>query len=63
MRDIKHDIIYNIFSFIYTFIFLIFIYSSPIAIGTTTTSTKDLKKNGMKGRAIKVLHYIKDQLW
>jgi predicted ribosome-associated RNA-binding protein Tma20 len=37
--------------------------SEPVAVGELATSSNDMKKFGMKGKGVKVMHYVRDFLW
>lgn len=36
---------------------------APIAVGTTTMSSTEAVKAGLRGKAVKILHYYRDMLW
>lgn len=43
--------------------FTMFSFRSPIAVGVTTVSRKDMFEDGMRGKGVKILHVFTDFLW
>lgn len=54
----------NVFQLKWTCVhFFVFIPRSPIAVGVTTVSRKDMFEDGMRGKGVMILHVFTDFLW